>query len=668
MECTRIHTKQMDFSPEPVVLFRKSLLVLVGPSGSGKSTFAKNHFPLTMIASTDHCRAMICDFQGNQRISDDAFDLFYMHIEKRLKNGYPVVADSTALRKKYRQKFWAMADKYEYEKVLFLFDLPLSLCQENDASRRFKVGKDVVAYQFGNLERTKQELHEEPYDKVFVFKSLEEMQTFSYRWLSVKERAQQSLTNSTEHDARTNFKDFFMEKHKTIIEPFKIKMVEPLRSFTREEREQAAKKAGYNLFLVPAEYITFDFLTDSGTTAMSAAQWGAMMVADEVYAGSKSFAKFEKTVQNLTGCPYVIPTHQGRAAEHLLFSLLVKPGMMVPSNNHFDTTRANIEQLGGIACDFVTTEGKDTQAQHPFKGNVDLEKMEAFCRENQKNIPLGMITITNNTGGGQPVSLENIRALSQIYHRYNIPFILDACRFAENSYFIKLREPGMQNRDVRSIVHEIFSLADGCMMSGKKDGLVNIGGFIALRDGKWVNDLRNNLILTEGFPTYGGLAARDLEAFAVGLEEVLQEEYLSYRLAVVRYMAEGLNKLGIPTVQPAGGHAVYIDAKRFLPHIPSEQFPGQALVVELYLSEGIRSCEIGSVMFSKTDKETGKFLPASMELVRMAFPRRVYTQSHFDYILEGMQEIAKNKNSLRGMKFSYTPPFLKHFTARFEYV
>lgn len=459
-----------------------------------------------------------------------------------------------------------------------------------------------------------------------------------------------------------------MEKHKTIIEPFKIKMVEPLRSFTRQDREQAAKKAGYNLFLVPAEYITFDFLTDSGTTAMSAAQWGAMMVADEVYAGSKSFVKFEKTVQNLTGYSYVIPTHQGRAAEHLLFSLLVKPGMMVPSNNHFDTTRANIEQLGGVACDFVISQGKDTQDPHPFKGNVDLEKLEAFCRENQKNIPLGMITITNNTGGGQPVSLENIRALSQIYHRYNIPFILDACRFAENSYFIKLREPGMQNRDVRSIVQEVFSLADGCLMSGKKDGLVNIGGFIALRDGKWVNDLRNNLILTEGFPTYGGLAARDLEAFAVGLEEVLQEEYLSYRLAVVRYMAEGLNKLGIPTVQPSGGHAVYIDAKKFLSHIPPGQFPGQSLVVELYLAEGVRSCEIGSVMFSKVDKTTGAFVPAAMELVRMAFPRRVYTQSHFDYILEGMEEIAKNKNSLRGMKFTYSPPFLKHFTARFDYV
>lgn len=458
-----------------------------------------------------------------------------------------------------------------------------------------------------------------------------------------------------------------MENHKTIIEPFKIKMVEPLRRQTREEREAHAKKAGYNLFLVSAENITFDFLTDSGTTAMSAAQWGAMMVADEVYAGSKSFGKFEKVVKNLTGFNYVIPTHQGRAAEHLLFSLLVNAQSMVPSNNHFDTTRANIEQKGGVAYDCVIKEGRETDNRHPFKGNIDLAKLEEFCAKNQKQIPLGMVTITNNTGGGQPVSLENLRGVSQIYHRYGIPFIIDACRFAENSYFIKLREPGMQNRAVRSIAQEIFSLADGCLMSGKKDGLVNIGGFIALKEEKWVNHLRNNLILTEGFPTYGGLAARDLEAFAVGLEEVLDEDYLAYRLAVARYMAEGLNKVGIPTVQPPGGHAVYVDVRKFLPHILPEQFPGQALVVELYLSEGIRTCEIGSVMFGKKDS-SGRFVPPDMDLVRLAFPRRVYTQSHFDYILEGMESISRRKDSIRGMKFSYEPPFLKHFTARFEYV
>lgn len=457
-----------------------------------------------------------------------------------------------------------------------------------------------------------------------------------------------------------------MDQHRTIIEPFKIKMVEPLPFLTRAEREIVLKEAGYNLFLVAAKNVTFDFLTDSGTSAMSAAQWGAMMVADESYAGSTSFERFKKTVQGITGYAHVIPTHQGRAAERLLFGLLVKPGMKIPSNNHFDTTRANIEQLGGEAVDLVIEEGKDPANSHPFKGNVDLAKLDQFCAKFKDQIPCGMITITNNTGGGQPVSLENIRGASAIYKKYEIPFIMDVCRFAENSYFVKIREKGHEDRSAREIALESFSLADGCMMSAKKDGLSNIGGFIALRGDGWVPKLRSALILTEGFPTYGGLAARDLEALAVGLEEVLDERYLSYRIAVSKYMAEGLNKAGVPTVQPPGGHAVYIDAKSFLSHISQEQFPGQALVCEMYLYEGIRSCEIGSVMFGKT--AGGKFQPSAMELVRLAFPRRVYTQSHFDYILEGFADIAARKKSIRGMKIAWEPPFLRHFTARFQMI
>lgn len=454
------------------------------------------------------------------------------------------------------------------------------------------------------------------------------------------------------------------QTQKTIIEPFKIKMIEPLPMHTYEHRKSAIKNAGYNIFLLNARDVTFDFLTDSGTSAMSAAQWGAMITADEAYAGSSSFRRFEKVVQNLTGYSHVVPTHQGRAAERLLFSILVKPGVKIPSNNHFDTTRANIEQLGGEAVDLVVAEGKDPANTAPFKGNVDLGRLEAFCREYRDSIPFGMLTITNNTGGGQPVSLENIRGASEIYKKYGIPFFLDVCRFAENSYLVKLREKGQESRPVRDIAYETFSLADGCLMSAKKDGLVNIGGFIALKADSLVEQVRNLLILTEGFPTYGGLAARDLDALAVGLDEVLDEQYLSYRVAVSRYLAEGLNKMGIPTVQPAGVHAIYIDAKAFLPHIPSHQFPGQALSVALYLSQGIRACEIGSVMFGRN--EAGQFKSASMELVRMAFPRRVYTQSHFDYILEGMKELAVRKNELGGYKMTYEPPFLRHFTARFE--
>jgi tyrosine phenol-lyase len=456
-----------------------------------------------------------------------------------------------------------------------------------------------------------------------------------------------------------------MEQHRTIIEPFKIKQVEPLALLTRQMRQEQLRNAGYNLFLLRSEYVTFDFLTDSGTTAMSAAQWAAMTIADESYAGSRSFAKFEAVVRQLTACEHVIPTHQGRAAERLLCEALVKRGMKIPSNSHFDTTRANIEFMGAEAVDLVIPEGKDPACTHPFKGNIDLLRLESFLKENQGNVPFGMITITNNTGGGQPASLENIRAVSKLYKRFRVPFIIDCCRFAENAYFIKLREESQKARSVRDIAQEIFSLADGCYMSAKKDALVNIGGFIALKSKDWIEQLRTLLILTEGFPTYGGLAARDLEAMAVGLEEVLDEKYLQYRLAVTRYMAEGFNRLGIPTVQPAGGHAVYIDAKRFLPHIPAHEFPGQSLVCELYLAEGIRSCEIGSAMFGKFGKD-GAFIPAGMELVRLAFPRRVYTQSHFDYILEGVVEVVAKKDSLAGMRLVYDPPFLRHFTARFE--
>ncbi|MBS1958883.1 MAG: tryptophanase, partial [Bdellovibrionales bacterium] len=443
---------------------------------------------------------------------------------------------------------------------------------------------------------------------------------------------------------------------RTIIEPFKIKVIEPLAQLSRAEREKALKAAHYNLFLLRSEHVTFDFLTDSGTTAMSAAQWAAMMVADESYAGSRSFHKFREVVQKITGYEHVIPTHQGRAAERLLFGMVIKPGMKVPSNNHFDTTRANIEAMGAQAVDLVIAEGKIPENEYPFKGNIDLARLDSFCREFKDKIPLGMLTITNNTGGGQPVSLENIHGAAKIYKKYGIPFILDACRFAENAYFIKSREGAQNDRKIPDIVRDVFDLADGCMMSAKKDGLVNIGGFIALKRADWVQDLRNQLILTEGFPTYGGLAARDLEALAVGLQEVLSEDYLRYRIATSNYMSRRLNEIGVPTVRPAGGHAVYIDAAKFLPHIPKEQFPGQALACEMYLQDGIRSCEIGSVMFKEA---------ANMELVRMAFPRRVYTQSHFDYILEGFEELTARKNKLKGYRIVEAPPFLRHFTAKF---
>jgi tyrosine phenol-lyase len=450
---------------------------------------------------------------------------------------------------------------------------------------------------------------------------------------------------------------------RSIIEPFKIKVVEPLPLRTVAERERILADAGYNLFAVHAADVTFDFLTDSGTAAMSSAQWGAMLAAEEAYAGSRSFYRFEEVVRRITGYQHVIPTHQGRAAEHLLFSLHCKPGELVPSNNHFDTTRANLEQVGVAAVDLVCAEGGDPTLDRPFKGNVDVPRLEAFLVEHRGRVPFVMTTITNNTGGGQPVSLANLRAVSTVCRREGVPFLLDACRFAENAWFIKVREPGQHERDVRAIAREVFDLADGCLVSAKKDGLANIGGFIALRDGAWVPDLRSRLILTEGFPTYGGLAARDLEAMAVGLDEVLDEAYLGYREGVTRYVADGLLHAGVPIVRPPGGHAVYIDARALLQHIPPHEFPAQALAVELYRAEGIRSCEIGSVMFGK--QPDGSFRPAAMELVRLAIPRRVYTQAHMDYVLEGIAEISDRRRSLRGMAIVEEPPFLRHFTARF---
>lgn len=452
-------------------------------------------------------------------------------------------------------------------------------------------------------------------------------------------------------------------QHRTIIEPFKIKVVEPLPLRTVEDRERILDDVGYNLFALHASDVTFDFLTDSGTSAMSAAQWGAMMVADESYAGSRSFYRFEEVVQRLTGYHHVIPTHQGRAAERLLFSLRCQRGQLVPSNNHFDTTRANLEQLGVEAVDLVCQEARDPALEHPFKGNIDVPRLESFLREHTGRVPFVMLTITNNTGGGQPVSLDNIRAVSKVCRSHGVPLYLDACRFAENAWFIKVREPEQQARSAREIAREVFDLADGCLVSAKKDGLVNIGGFIALRDDSWLADLRNALVLTEGFPTYGGLAARDLEALAVGLDEVLDERYLSYRVAVTRYLADGLAKCGVPTVRPPGGHAVYIDARTLIPHIPAEAFPAQALAIELYRAEGIRSCEIGSVMFGKAPD--GGFRPSAMELVRLALPRRVYTQAHFDYVLEGIADVATRRTQLRGVRITYEPAFLRHFTAKF---
>jgi len=453
---------------------------------------------------------------------------------------------------------------------------------------------------------------------------------------------------------------------KTIIEPFKIKSVEPIRFTTREERSELLKKAGYNTFMLHADDVLIDLLTDSGTSAMSSMQWAGIMQGDESYAGSKSFYRFEDVVKKITGLKYIIPTHQGRASEKILFFVVGGEGKYIPNNTHFDTTRANIEFTNAEAVDLLNEEGKHPEIRAPFKGNMDIEKLESFIKEKGKeNIPLCMITVTNNSGGGQPVSMQNIREAKEVLKKYGIPLFLDACRFAENAYFIKKREKGYQDKTLLEIAQEMFSYADGATMSAKKDGLANIGGFLAMNDDELAMKCRNLLIVTEGFTTYGGLAGRDLEAVAQGLEEVLDEHYLQYRIRSVEYLGEKLVSAGVPIIEPPGGHAIYIDAKRFLPNIPQEQFPGQSIVCSLYIEGGIRAVEIGSVMFGKYDKN-GQLIPPPMELVRLAIPRRVYTQSHIDYVLEVLLEVYKKRGSLKGYKITYQAPMLRHFTAQFE--
>ncbi|MGD9300441.1 MAG: tryptophanase [Desulfobacterales bacterium] len=452
-----------------------------------------------------------------------------------------------------------------------------------------------------------------------------------------------------------------------IIEPFKIKSVEPLRFTSRKQRETILENAGFNLFGIQAVEVLIDLLTDSGTTAMSARQWGGMIEGDESYAGSNSFYQLEKKVNDLTGFRHIIPTHQGRAAEKILFDIIGGEGKIIPNNTHFDTTRANIEHTGAEALDLVPAEAMVPLHKADFKGNMDLEALEALLEKfGAERIPLIMLTVTNNSNAGQPVSMENIRRTAKLAENYGIPFFLDACRFAENAYFIKLREPGFEKRSVEQIAREMFSYANGCTMSGKKDGLVNMGGFLAVNDDDLAQKARNILVVTEGFPTYGGLAGHDLQAFALGLEEVLQEDYLKYRLRSIAYLGEHLTELGVPIFQPPGGHAIYIDAASFLPHIPPHEFPGQALACELYLYGGIRSCEIGSVMFGRTDPASGQFEPAKLEMVRLAIPRRVYTKSHIDYVIECVEGVFKTREKIRGMRIVQEPPVLRHFTAEFE--
>ena len=451
---------------------------------------------------------------------------------------------------------------------------------------------------------------------------------------------------------------------KTIIEPFRIKVVEPIRLTTVEERRRLLAAAGWNLFGLHSDDVIIDLLTDSGTSAMSAEQWGAVMRGDESYAGSPSFYRFEAAVRELMPFKHVIPTHQGRAAEAILFSIVGGPGRLIPSNTHFDTTRGNIEATGAEAVDLVVREAHDPDDLHPFKGNIDLARLERLLQKSGERIPIVMLTITNNAGGGQPVSLENIRATSEIARRYGKPLVIDGCRFAENAWFVKCREPGQAGRSVKDIVRDMFAVADGMTMSAKKDAFANIGGWLALNDDALAAAARNRLILTEGFPTYGGLAGRDLDAIAVGLAEIVDEEYLRYRVRTNEYIGEKLAALGVPIVQPVGGHAVFVDARRFLPHIPPLEYPGHALAVALYELGGIRACEIGTVMFGR--KPDGTEAPADMDLVRLAMPRRVYTQSHADYLVEVFEEVVRKRATLRGLRIVSQPPQLRHFTARFE--
>ncbi|MEW6322461.1 MAG: tryptophanase [Acidobacteriota bacterium] len=455
-----------------------------------------------------------------------------------------------------------------------------------------------------------------------------------------------------------------MRPFHTLIEPFRIKSVEALRFTTRDERAAALARADHNVFKLHADDVLVDLLTDSGTGAMSSAQWGALIQGDESYAGSRSFYRFESAVRDLTGFRHIIPTHQGRAAERILFHTVLRPGDIVPNNNHFDTTRANIEVEKAEARDLVVAEGRDPALVRPFKGNIDLDALEALLDHEGGRVPLVMVTVTNNSGGGQPVSLANLRGVRALCDRYGKPFFLDACRFAENAWFIKQREEGQAARTPRDIAREMFSLADGCTMSAKKDGLANIGGFLALASDQWAERCRNLLILTEGFPTYGGLAGYDLEAIARGLEEVVEEPYLRYRIRSTEYLADKINAAGVPIVRPAGGHAVYIDARAMLPHIPPLQYPGIALVNALYVEAGVRGVEIGTVMFGR--HPDGTETPAAMDLVRLAIPRRVYTQSHIDFVAEAVAYVAELRDRLRGYRITSEPAALRHFSAAFE--
>jgi len=450
---------------------------------------------------------------------------------------------------------------------------------------------------------------------------------------------------------------------RTTIEPFRIKSVEAVKSTTRAERETHLTEAGFNVFQLRAEDVLIDLLTDSGTGAMSSAQWSAMMQADESYAGSRSFYRFRDVVADLTGFAHIIPTHQGRAAERILFHAVLHAGDVVPNNNHFDTTRANIEVEGAEALDLVIAEGRQPSTVHPFKGNVDLAALEALLATRGDRVPLVMVTVTNNSGGGQPVSLENLRGVRALCDRFGKPLFLDACRFAENAWFIKMREAGQQDRTPKAIAQEMFSLADGCTMSAKKDGLANIGGFLAMHNDAWAEAARNALILTEGFPTYGGLAGYDLEAVARGLEEVVEEPYLHYRIRSTAYLGETLTAAGVPIIQPPGGHAIYIDARALLPHVPPLEYPGIALVNALYLEGGVRGVEIGTVMFGL--RPDGTEQAGAMDLVRLAIPRRVYTQSHIDYVAEVVAAVADRRDTLRGYRIVTAPTALRHFTATF---
>ena len=449
---------------------------------------------------------------------------------------------------------------------------------------------------------------------------------------------------------------------RTIIEPFRIKVTEPIGITTPEERIQLLEKAHHNVFLLAAEHVTIDLLTDSGTGAMSSQQWSAIMQGDESYAGARSWHRFEASVQEITGHKHIFPTHQGRAAERILCDALVKQGNVIPNNSHFDTTRANVEFTGATALDLLQDEAADTSAKLPFKGNMDLAKLEeVILQKGKENIPFCMLTVTNNTGGGQPVALENIRQTKELLTQYNIPLVLDCCRFAENAYFIQQREAGQGDRSLKEIAQEMFSYADASTMSAKKDGLVNIGGWLTCQKDEWADHFRNLLILTEGFPTYGGLAGRDLEAIAVGVQEALEPSYQEYRHATVKYMADRLEEAGVPIVQPPGGHAVFIDAAKFCDHLEPLHYPGIGLVNALYLEGGIRAVELGSVMFASKDKQ-GNEKPAPLELVRLAFPRRVYTQSHFDYVIEVIIDIWQNRAAIPAYKITKQPPFLRHFT------